>query len=83
MESKDGERAGADKSGPTADFQERVQGIMERAKQLQPKELLFRYNGILYPTVLSSVQTLQALGNFQARSEDLVISSYPKCVVIT
>ncbi|XP_059504680.1 sulfotransferase 6B1-like [Stegostoma tigrinum] len=79
MESKDGVREGADKGGPAADFHERVQGMLERAKQLQPEELTFRYNGVLYPTVLCSVQTLQALGNFQARPEDLVISSYPKC----
>ncbi|XP_072436596.1 sulfotransferase 6B1-like [Chiloscyllium punctatum] len=75
MEVKGGGSAEADK----AEFQARVQGMLEKAKQLKPEELVFRYKGVLYPSVLSSVQTLQALGNFQARPEDLVIASYPKC----
>ncbi|XP_060687297.1 sulfotransferase 6B1-like [Hemiscyllium ocellatum] len=75
MEAKGDGSAEADK----ADFQKMIQGMLEKAKQLKPEELVFRYKGVLYPSVPSSVQTLQALGNFQARPEDLVISSYPKC----
>ncbi|XP_042189116.1 sulfotransferase 6B1 isoform X2 [Callorhinchus milii] len=60
-------------------FQDRARSLAERAQSMAPEELLFRYRGQLYPSLLSSEQTLARLGTFQARTDDLLLSVYPKC----
>uniref|UniRef100_UPI00398F0715 sulfotransferase 6B1 n=1 Tax=Pristiophorus japonicus TaxID=55135 RepID=UPI00398F0715 len=79
MASEEGETAKAGAAGDANSFWSRVEQLLERASKLSPEEMLFRYNGLLYPTVLSSAQTLRELTAFQARPEDMVVSSYPKC----
>ncbi|XP_038670956.1 sulfotransferase 6B1 isoform X1 [Scyliorhinus canicula] len=74
----EGKEAGA-AVGAKDSFQERMKEILERANRLQPEEMTFRYQGLLYPTVLTSAETLQELLTFQARPEDMMVSSYPKC----
>ncbi|KAJ1121783.1 hypothetical protein NDU88_000302 [Pleurodeles waltl] len=49
------------------------------AKNKAPEELLFTYNGVLYPSMLCSPETFQALDTFQLRADDLLMVSYPKC----
>ncbi|XP_078085672.1 sulfotransferase 6B1 [Mustelus asterias] len=79
MEGKRGELADAGGVPTPNTFQERLEKILDRASKLRPEEMMFRYKGLLYPTVLSSVETLQAMDRFEARPEDMIITSYPKC----
>uniref|UniRef100_A0A4W3K734 Sulfotransferase n=1 Tax=Callorhinchus milii TaxID=7868 RepID=A0A4W3K734_CALMI len=53
--------------------------VIEKAQSMNPEELVFRYKGLLYPTLLSSEQTLTQRLTFQARREDVLFSAYPKC----
>ncbi|XP_051868127.1 sulfotransferase 6B1 [Pristis pectinata] len=77
MESEQtGERAAA---GEANTLESKLQRLLIRASKLEPEEMLFRYKGLLYPTVLSSEDKLQQLSKFEARSEDMCIVSYPKC----
>nr|XP_023970419.1 sulfotransferase 6B1-like [Chrysemys picta bellii] len=43
-----------------------------------PKELLSSYTGILYPGTLCSPETFQVLDSFEARSDDVILATYPK-----
>ncbi|XP_069811002.1 sulfotransferase 6B1-like isoform X2 [Dendropsophus ebraccatus] len=42
------------------------------------EDLLFSYKGILYPSVICSLETFQALEVFEAREDDLLVVTYPK-----
>ncbi|XP_069810245.1 sulfotransferase 6B1-like isoform X1 [Dendropsophus ebraccatus] len=42
------------------------------------EDLLFSYKGILYPSVLCSLETFQALEVFEPREDDLLVVTYPK-----
>ncbi|XP_040286082.1 sulfotransferase 6B1-like [Bufo bufo] len=42
------------------------------------EDLLMNYNGVLYPSVLCSVEMFQAVDTFEAREDDLLIATYPK-----
>ncbi|CAI9583761.1 unnamed protein product [Staurois parvus] len=43
------------------------------------EELKFSYKGIQYPTVLCSKETFQGMEKMEAREEDVLIITYPKC----
>uniref|UniRef100_A0A8C9FK29 Sulfotransferase n=1 Tax=Pavo cristatus TaxID=9049 RepID=A0A8C9FK29_PAVCR len=45
------------------------------------KDLLFSYRGTPYPVTVCSAETFQALENLEARRDDMVLVSYPKCGV--
>uniref|UniRef100_A0A669PGU4 Sulfotransferase n=1 Tax=Phasianus colchicus TaxID=9054 RepID=A0A669PGU4_PHACC len=47
-------------------------------EKTSPEDLLFSYNGILYPAALSSPETLEALKSFETRSSDVILAGYPK-----
>uniref|UniRef100_A0A8C4REJ9 Sulfotransferase n=1 Tax=Erpetoichthys calabaricus TaxID=27687 RepID=A0A8C4REJ9_ERPCA len=55
--------------------------MAEKVKQLQPEERQFMYKGTLYPSPLTSPENLQAVGNFEARADDILLVSYPKSVL--
>ncbi|XP_007071133.2 sulfotransferase 6B1 [Chelonia mydas] len=42
------------------------------------EDLLFSYNGILYPTTVCSPEIVKALESFEARQEDVILAGYPK-----
>lgn len=52
---------------------------LEEASKLTPEELKFSYKGILYPTILCSKETFQAMEKMEAREDDVLIVTYPKC----
>ncbi|XP_068088076.1 sulfotransferase 6B1-like [Hyperolius riggenbachi] len=56
-----------------------VAGLHERASKMTPAELIFKYKGIVYPTVLCSEATFQAMETLKAREDDVLIMTYPKC----
>ncbi|XP_031417692.1 sulfotransferase 6B1-like [Clupea harengus] len=49
------------------------------AQSLTDEEKVFRHRGILYPTIMSPPENLEALGTLEARQEDVVLVAYPKC----
>ncbi|XP_051781587.1 sulfotransferase 6B1-like isoform X7 [Erpetoichthys calabaricus] len=53
--------------------------LVEKAKQMPVEDKHFMYKGIPYPSIVTSLETLQALDNFEARADDILLVSYPKC----
>ncbi|MEE6475068.1 hypothetical protein FKM82_010604 [Ascaphus truei] len=49
------------------------------AKQMPEDKLLFNYNGVLYPTNICCQKTFEVMEAFDAREDDVMIASYPKC----
>ncbi|XP_048842751.1 sulfotransferase 6B1-like [Brienomyrus brachyistius] len=49
------------------------------APNVKDGEKLYRYNGILYPAIVSPAENLKALESFQARPDDVMLVAYPKC----
>nr|XP_056708860.1 sulfotransferase 6B1 [Euleptes europaea] len=60
-------------------FVDEIEKALEKSKGLNLKELLFCYQGTFYPTTVCSAETFKALEDFEARKDDLVLVSYPKC----
>ncbi|KAM3931925.1 sulfotransferase 6B1-like [Leptodactylus fuscus] len=60
-------------------FLEEIKKVVEEAKNKTPEELKVNYKGILYPSVLCSEATFKALELFEAREDDVLIITYPKC----
>ncbi|KAF5894610.1 sulfotransferase 6B1-like [Clarias magur] len=52
---------------------------MERGMNMKDEEKLYKRNGILYSTILSPPKNLDALKDLEARAEDFMLVSYPKC----
>ncbi|XP_018412858.1 PREDICTED: sulfotransferase 6B1-like [Nanorana parkeri] len=50
-----------------------------QAPNKPPEELLLNYKGILYPGAVCSKELFEALETFEARNDDLLICSSPKC----
>ncbi|XP_027766738.1 sulfotransferase 6B1-like [Empidonax traillii] len=57
------------------DFVEKAEVV---ARTMRRDELLFSYNGILYPVTVCSPETFRALESFEARSDDIILAGYPK-----
>ncbi|KAM4607426.1 sulfotransferase 6B1 [Polymixia lowei] len=60
-------------------FLAKVQSKMQMAKNIKDEEKLYRYKGVLYPTVMCPEDHLKALENVQAREDDVMLVAYPKC----
>ncbi|XP_068088075.1 sulfotransferase 6B1-like [Hyperolius riggenbachi] len=60
-------------------FLEFIQKTAEQASKLTPEELKCNYKGTLYPSVLCSEATFQSMGTLEARDDDVLIATYPKC----
>uniref|UniRef100_A0A803Y684 Sulfotransferase n=1 Tax=Meleagris gallopavo TaxID=9103 RepID=A0A803Y684_MELGA len=50
----------------------------KKNEKTSPEDLLFSYDGILYPAAFSSPETLEALKSFETRSSDVILAGYPK-----
>lgn len=55
------------------------QRAMDLAQTLTDEEKVFRYKGLLYPTIMSPLENLEALRTLEGRPEDVVLVAYPKC----
>ncbi|KAL4604780.1 sulfotransferase 6B1-like [Arapaima gigas] len=53
--------------------------MIEKAKYMKEEEKIFRYNGILYPVLSAPEENLKAYESFEARPDDVMLVSYPKC----
>ncbi|KAM6984961.1 sulfotransferase 6B1-like [Aplochiton taeniatus] len=49
------------------------------AKNVKDEDKLYKYEGILYSSILSPTENLNALKNLEARPEDVLLVAYPKC----
>ncbi|KAF5894611.1 sulfotransferase 6B1-like [Clarias magur] len=56
-----------------------MKSTMERGMNMTDAEKLYKRNGILYSTILCPPENLDALKDLEARAEDVVLVSYPKC----
>ncbi|MBN3324053.1 ST6B1 Sulfotransferase, partial [Atractosteus spatula] len=61
------------------EFQTELTKRMEAAKHMKEEDKLYRYNGLLYPTIMCSPENLKALETFEAREDDVMLAAYPKC----
>ncbi|NWZ19196.1 ST6B1 Sulfotransferase, partial [Asarcornis scutulata] len=62
-------------------FVDEINKALAKSEGLSLKDLLFSYRGTPYPMTVCSAETFQALENLEARRDDLVLVSYPKCGV--
>ncbi|NXA32723.1 ST6B1 Sulfotransferase, partial [Eudromia elegans] len=62
-------------------FADEINKALAQSEGLPLKELLLPYQGTPYPVTVCSAETFQALEDLEARGDDLVLASYPKCGV--
>ncbi|KAM6366962.1 LOW QUALITY PROTEIN: sulfotransferase 6B1 [Alca torda] len=62
-------------------FVDEINKALAKSEGLTLKDLLFSYRGTPYPVTVCSVETFQALEKLEARRDDMVLVSYPKCGV--
>ncbi|XP_044148489.1 sulfotransferase 6B1-like [Bufo gargarizans] len=60
-------------------FIEEVEKVLDAAKNIPKEDLLFTYNGVIYPTSTCDVDTFKSIETFEAREDDLMMVAYPKC----
>ncbi|KAM9053063.1 LOW QUALITY PROTEIN: sulfotransferase 6B1 [Megaptera novaeangliae] len=60
-------------------FIDYIDEALEKSKENAPSLLFFTYPGTPYPIIMCTSETFQALETFEARSNDIVLASYPKC----
>ncbi|XP_018412867.1 PREDICTED: sulfotransferase 6B1-like [Nanorana parkeri] len=60
-------------------FMAEIKKVAQQATKMTPEELKFSYKGILYPSLLCSEATFQAMEKLDAREDDVLIVTYPKC----
>ncbi|XP_060796833.1 sulfotransferase 6B1-like [Neoarius graeffei] len=52
---------------------------MEQGMNMKDEEKLYKRNGILYSTIMSPPENLDALKDLEAREDDVTLVAYPKC----
>ncbi|KAM9018055.1 LOW QUALITY PROTEIN: sulfotransferase 6B1 [Ara ararauna] len=62
-------------------FDDKISKVLAKCEGFTLKDLLFSYQGTPYPVTVCSVEMFQALEDLEARSDDMVLVSYPKCSV--
>lgn len=60
-------------------FPAKIQSKMELARTMKDEDKLYRYNGVLYPVIMSPEENLKALEALDARTDDIMLVAYPKC----
>ncbi|XP_037543094.1 sulfotransferase 6B1 [Nematolebias whitei] len=60
-------------------FQGRMRANLEKAKTMTEEEKVYRFNGVLYPTLMCPEEHLKCLDNIKAREDDIMLIAYPKC----
>ncbi|XP_042671012.1 sulfotransferase 6B1 isoform X2 [Centrocercus urophasianus] len=62
-------------------FVDELNKALAKSEGFTLKDMLFSYRGTPYPVTVCSTETFQALENLEARRDDMVLVSYPKCGV--
>ncbi|XP_066452039.1 sulfotransferase 6B1-like [Eleutherodactylus coqui] len=60
-------------------FHEDLKKILDAVKNVSKEALVFTYNGVMYPAAICDTDTFKDIESFEAREEDLMLVSYPKC----
>nr|XP_006135300.1 sulfotransferase 6B1-like isoform X1 [Pelodiscus sinensis] len=66
---------------PQNKLADEIEKAVEKMKGVSLKDLRFFYQGTPYPVHICSAETFKALENLEARRDDMVLVSYPKCGV--
>ncbi|XP_041959249.1 sulfotransferase 6B1-like isoform X2 [Alosa sapidissima] len=53
--------------------------ILERSKNVKDEDKMYRFEGRLYPSIVSPAENLEALRTMEARADDVMLVAYPKC----
>lgn len=56
-----------------------MQSRIHLAQNMKEEEKQYRYNGVLYPTIMCPEENLKALDQIRAREDDVMLVAYPKC----
>ncbi|XP_061480395.1 sulfotransferase 6B1-like isoform X2 [Rhineura floridana] len=59
-------------------FIEILHKAMEEGEKMTREEMLFTYDGVVYPTALCSPEVFKALESFEARRDDVILAGYCK-----
>ncbi|XP_034284314.1 sulfotransferase 6B1-like [Pantherophis guttatus] len=51
---------------------------LEENEKKAVSERTFMYDGVLYPTMICSLETLKNINTFRAREDDIILATYPK-----
>lgn len=51
---------------------------LEENEKTAVSERTFMYDGVLYPTMICSLETLKSINTFRAREDDILLATYPK-----
>ncbi|XP_042732642.1 sulfotransferase 6B1 isoform X1 [Lagopus leucura] len=62
-------------------FVDEINKALAKSEGFTLKDMLFSYRGTPYPVTVCSAETFQALENLEARRDDMVLVSYPRCGV--
>ncbi|XP_066452038.1 sulfotransferase 6B1-like [Eleutherodactylus coqui] len=60
-------------------FHEEMKKILDSVKNVPKEALVFTYNGVMYPAAICDTDTFKDIESFEAREDDLMLVSYPKC----
>ncbi|XP_060796393.1 sulfotransferase 6B1-like [Neoarius graeffei] len=60
-------------------FESSMKSKMEQGMNMKDEEKIYRRNGILYSTIMSPPENLDALKDLEAREDDVLLVAYPKC----
>lgn len=60
-------------------FIDYIDEALEKSKETALSRLFFTHQGIPYPVTMCTSETFQALDTFEARRDDILLASYPKC----
>ncbi|KAM4591358.1 sulfotransferase 6B1 [Odontesthes bonariensis] len=58
---------------------DKMQSRMQMAKEVSDEKKLYRFNGVLYPSLMCPEEHLKALESMEARGDDVMLVAYPKC----
>ena len=56
-----------------------AQSRMEMAKNIKDEDKLYKFEGVIYSTIMSPVENLEAARTMEARADDVMLVAYPKC----
>ncbi|KAL2086654.1 hypothetical protein ACEWY4_017713 [Coilia grayii] len=52
---------------------------MEMAKSMKDEDKMYKFEGVIYSTVMSPAENLEAVKTMEARPDDVMLVAYPKC----
>ncbi|KAK5599442.1 Sulfotransferase 6B1 [Crenichthys baileyi] len=58
---------------------DKMQARIEKAKEMSDKDKLYRFKGVLYPTLMCPEEHLKCLDDIKVREDDIMLVAYPKC----